>query len=53
MCADATVTLRRQTATATWERPRPGQGDYEGGALPDDGESHGVDAGDPEDDHRG
>ena len=52
MCADATVMFRRQTATAAWRRARPGQRDHEGGALPDDGKSHGVDAGDPEDDDR-
>ena len=52
MCADAAVTFRRQTATAAWGRPRLGQGDHEGRALPDAGEMHGVDAGNPEDNDR-
>ena len=39
-CADAEITFRRQTAAAR-RRSRPGQGDYEGGTLPDHGESDG------------
>ena len=50
MCLDATVTFRRQTATAAWGRPRPRQRDHEGGALPDTGKVYGADARRVEDD---
>ena len=51
MCADAAVMFRRQTATAAWGRARPGQGDHEGGTLPNHGQGDGAHARGPQDQH--